>query len=187
MEHRAVDDAGRQIGRAAATRVERDVIGADAALVVVADAPIGAEIVALAGQREIVVAVEPHLAGPAGTSAPSAAIAAQAQAWLSLPPKPPPMRRVSTVTKASGMPRMRPTMCWTSVGSCVEAWTVISRPSPGIGERDLAFEIEMLLAADGELAFEPMRRGGQRGRDVAAAKIVVGQHARAGLQRVLDA
>ena len=44
-------------------------------------------------------------------------------------------------------------MCCTSVGSCVEACTVISRPSPGAASGDLALEIEMLLAADGELAF----------------------------------
>ena len=121
VEHRAVDDAGRQVGRAAAARVEHDVVGGDAAVVVVADRPVGAEIVALAGEDEIVVAVEPELARARRSArAASAASAAQAQAWLSLPPKPPPIRRVSTVTKESGRPRMRATMCWTSVGSWVE-------------------------------------------------------------------
>ena len=62
VEHRAVDDAGRQVGRAAAARVEDDVVDADAAVVVVADRPVGAEIVALAGEDEIVVAIEPQLA-----------------------------------------------------------------------------------------------------------------------------
>ena len=59
VEHRAVDDAGREVGRAAAIGVERDIVGADAAFVVEADAPIVAERVAFAGQLEIVVAVEP--------------------------------------------------------------------------------------------------------------------------------
>ena len=44
----------------------------------------------------------------------------------------------------------------------------------------------MLLAADRELALEPVRRVGDRRRHVAAAQIIVRQHARAGLQRVLD-
>ena len=56
----------------------------------------------------------------------------------------------------------------------------------GNGERDLAFEIEMLLPADLELALEPMRRGGKRALDVAAAVSIVGQHALAGDQRVGD-
>ena len=59
VKHRAVDDAGGEIGRAAAIGVERDVVDADLAFVVEADAPIVAERVALAGQLEIVVAVEP--------------------------------------------------------------------------------------------------------------------------------
>ena len=112
----------------------------------------------------------------------SAAMAAQAQAWLSLPPKPPPIRRVSTVTKASGTPRTRATMCCVSVGSCVEACTVISSPSPGMAKRGLAFEIEMLLAADRELAFEAMGGLADRGGRVAAAEGVIVLHALAGFR-----
>ncbi len=56
----------------------------------------------------------------------------------------------------------------------------------GNGERGLALEIEMLLAADRELALEPVRGGGDRGLRVAAAEGVVVLHARAGLQRVGD-
>ena len=62
VKHRAVADAGRQVRRAAAARVEHHLVAGDHALVVVADAPVGAEIVALAGQREIVVAIEADLA-----------------------------------------------------------------------------------------------------------------------------
>ena len=62
VEHRAVADAGRQVRGAAAARVERHVVTGDDALIVVSHPPISAEIVALAGQHEIVVAIEPDLA-----------------------------------------------------------------------------------------------------------------------------
>ena len=63
VKHRAVYHTGREIGRAAAARVEHDVVAGQDAPVVIADAPVGAEIVAFAGQHEIVVAVEAHFAG----------------------------------------------------------------------------------------------------------------------------
>ena len=66
VKHRAVDHAQREIGRAAASGVEHDVVAGDDAPIVEADAPVGAEIVALAGHHEIVVAIEPDLARPAG-------------------------------------------------------------------------------------------------------------------------
>ena len=62
VKHRAVDNAGREVGGAAAARVEHDVVAGDDAPVVIADAPVGAEIMALAGQHEIVVAVEANFA-----------------------------------------------------------------------------------------------------------------------------
>src|SRR5271165_1314760 len=132
VKHRAVDNAGRKIGGAAAARVEHHFVAGDDAPVVIADAPVGPEIMALAGQHEVVVAIEANLAGRPVTRAASAAIAAQVQAWLSLPPNPPPIRRVSTVTKASGTPRTRATICCVSVGSWLEACTIISSPSPGM-------------------------------------------------------
>ena len=62
MKHRAVTDARRKVRRTAAARVERHFVTRYTALVVVTHAPIGAEIVALAGQREVVVAVEADFA-----------------------------------------------------------------------------------------------------------------------------
>ena len=62
VKHRAVTDAGRKVRGTAAARVERDFVTGDHALVVVTHAPIGAEIVALAGQREVVIAIEADLA-----------------------------------------------------------------------------------------------------------------------------
>ena len=55
--------------------------------------------------------VEDNVAGRPVTRAASAAIAAQPLAWLSLPPKPPPMRRTHTSTEASAMPSTRATTC----------------------------------------------------------------------------
>ena len=62
MEHRAVHDAGGEIRRIAAAGEKLDRIALDAPLLVEADLPVAAEIVALAGEDEIVVAVEPQLA-----------------------------------------------------------------------------------------------------------------------------
>ena len=56
----------------------------------------------------------------------------------------------------------------------------------GNGERGLTFEIEMLLAADPQRAFEAARRARQGAGRVAAPEFVVRQNALAGLQRVLD-
>jgi hypothetical protein len=49
----------------------------------------------------------------------------------------------------------------------------------GYRQSRLPFEIEMLLPADGEAAFEPMRRTGQRSADIATAEIIIGQDAAA--------
>ena len=56
----------------------------------------------------------------------------------------------------------------------------------GRGQRDLAFQIEMLLPADPHHADRPVRRGGQRGGAVAAAEHIVGQHRLVARERVLD-
>ena len=77
----------------------------------------------------------------------SAATHANSDICVSLPPKPPPIRRHSTTTSWSAMPSARATMCCTSPGCCVDTWTCMPPRSRGIGERDLAFEIEVVLAA----------------------------------------
>ena len=62
MEHGAVHDAGGEIRRIAAAGEKIDRIALDAPLLVEADLPIAAEVVPLAGENEIVVAVETQLA-----------------------------------------------------------------------------------------------------------------------------
>ena len=155
MEHRAVDDAGRQVGRAAAARVEHHVIAGDDARLVVADAPVGAEIVALAGQREIVVAVEPHLARASGDAraergdgrpgAGLALLAAEAAAHAA---------RLHGHERVGNAEDARHDVLHFGrvLGRGVDRHFVALA---GNGEGNLAFEIEMLLAADRELALEP--------------------------------
>ena len=59
------------------------------------------------------------------TTVPSAAMAAYPCGCISLPPKPPPMRRHCTVTSWYGLPSTCETMSCVSVGCCVEDWTKI--------------------------------------------------------------
>ena len=56
----------------------------------------------------------------------------------------------------------------------------------GDGERDLAFEVEMLLAADPELAGDLPRRARDLLGGVAALEIVVREHRGVGDERVVD-
>jgi hypothetical protein len=53
-------------------------------------------------------------------------------------------------------------------------------------QRDLALEVEVLLAADREFARDPVGAGGDRGVGVAAAQAHRRQHVRLRLQRLLD-
>ncbi len=186
MEHRAVDHARREIRRAAAIGVELNVVDADAALGVEADAPIVAEGVALAGQFEIVVAVEPDLARRAGhvgaergdgrPGAGLALLAAEAAAHAAR------LHRHEGVGKPKD-----------ARDDVLHLGRVLRRspdrhlaPLAGRSHRDLSFEIEMLLPADVELAFEPMRREAKRRLHVAAAEIVIRQHARAAGEGVVN-
>ena len=82
------------------------------------------------------------------------------------------------------MSSTRATTCCTSVGCCVEEWTkhvaVLARDR----ERDLAFEIEMLLPADAKRSFEPVRRACNGGIDIAAAERIIRHDGFAALQGV---
>src|SRR5208337_809335 len=152
------DDAQREIGRAAATRVEHDVVAGDDAAFVEADAPVGAKVVALAGHHEIVVAIQPNLARPArhargerGHGRPRARLALLA---------------AEPAAHASGLDGDE------GVGNAEDArhdmlrlGRILARgvyrhlvAFSGNGERGLALEIEMLLAADREPALELVGR-----------------------------
>ena len=85
-------------------------------------------------------------------AAASAAAPATHEALLSLPPKPPPRRRTTVVTRLKSQPSIWAQTCCTSVGCWVEECTIHVAVLARQGEGDLAFEIEVLLPADAELA-----------------------------------
>ena len=157
VKHRAVTNAGRQVRGAAAARVERHFVAGDHALVVVTHSPIGAEIVALAGQREVVVAIEADLArsarharGERGDRRPGAGLAFLAAEAAAHAPRLHGDEGVRDSEDAGD--------------DVLRLGRVLRRgvhrhlvPFAGKGERRLALEIEMLLPADRELAIQPMR------------------------------
>ena len=148
VKHRAVTDAGRKVRGTAAARVERHFVTRDHALVVVSHSPIGAEIVALAGQCEIVVAIEADLArsprqarGERRDRRPGAGLAFLAAEAAAHP---------------AGFHGDEGVRYAEDAGDDVLRLRRILRRSvhrhlvafAGKGERRLAFEIEMLLPAD---------------------------------------
>ena len=158
MEHGAVDDAARQVRRIAAAGEMLDRIAQDAPLAVESHLPVAAEIVALAGEDEIVVAIEPQLAGPprdlrgkgrdgrplrrlALLAAEAAAHAADLAGDIG----------VRDAEHAGDDMLHLGRMLRRGIDVDV---AVLARDREG----DLALEIEMLLPADAELARERMRR-----------------------------
>ena len=65
------------------------------------------------------------------TCATAPAMAAKIAGCVSFPPKPPPMRRTSHATAASGRSSTRATIFWTSLGCCVEERMRMPPPSCG--------------------------------------------------------
>ena len=176
MEHGAVDDALGKVRGAAAAGEVLDGVALDPALAVEADPPVGAEIVALAGEDEVVVAVETDLAGAAGDAGGERGERS-------------PLRRLALLAPEAAAHSAH-LAGDVGVGQAEHAGDdvlhlrrVLGRGQDvhravlvGDGERDLAFEVEVLLAADAQGAFEPMRAPGDRGVGVAAAEGVVGEH-----------
>ena len=116
----------------------------------------------------------------------SAAMQAKGAAWVSLPPKPPPMRRTSTVTAWCGLAENRG-------DQVLHLARVLGRaPDQQVavlarhGKRDLALQIEVVLAAHPDAAREPMRRVGDRLLGLAAAHLVRRQDRGFLGERVLD-
>ena len=107
-------------------------------------------------------------------------------AWLSLPPNAPPMRRTSTVTALKGSPSRCATPCWTSVGCWVELHTCHLAGLAGDRERDLSFEIEMVLPAAAQFAGQSMRRRLERRLDLAAQDVLRGRDEAPARHRLLD-
>ena len=186
MEHGAVVDRAGEVRRIAAARGEHHVHRREPAVGVEADIVVGAEIVPLAGEAHVVVAVEAEFARPPGD--------ARGERRDRRP-----LRRLALLAAERaahaahldgdggvGKPEhLRDDVLQLArvLGRGVDQHVVLA----GNGERHLAFEIEVLLPADMEGAGEPARARRERRRAVALGERVVGQDVAIGFERVVDA
>ena len=99
---------------------------------------------------------------------PSAAIAAKPCGCISLPPKPPPIRRHCTVTACESRPSTWATISWVSDGMLGRALDEDLAVLVHQGERAVRLQVEVLLAAELELTGEPVGGLGQAGSGVTA-------------------
>ena len=141
---------------------------------------------ALAGQREVVVAIEADLArtagharGERGDRRPGAGLALLAAEAAAHAPRLDGDERVRYSEDAGDDVLRLGRILRRSVHRHLVAFA-------GKGERRLALEIEMLLPADRELALKPMRRLADRGGGVAAPEGIVVLHPLAADERVGD-
>ena len=186
MEHGAVDDAERQVLGIAAARRQRHVDRAQAALAREAGDVVDAEIVALAGHGHVVVAVEPHLARPAGLPCRQrgqrrplrrlALLAAEAAAHA------PHLDGDGVVVEAEDMGDDVLHLARVLGRGMHEHVAVLA----GDGQRHLALQVEMLLAAEAELAGHPLGRALQLLDRLAALELVVVEHRGAGDDGIVD-
>ena len=143
------------------------------------------KVMPLAGQGEIIVAVEPQLDGPPGQPRaqrrqrrPLAGLALLAAETAAHPPAHNGDRALAHAQHLGddvlhfvwvlrrGMHQHLPTLA-------------------GNGQRDLPFKVEMFLPADAQRAFHPTRRGGNDALRRASPEGIVRQHPRFELQRGL--
>ena len=179
MADRARGDRAGQVGRIAGARDHVDFGGEDAAVVVVADFVFVMEAVALAGDQHVVVAVgaqlDRALAGCAAAMADAAApqrrlrfLAAEAAAHA------PALDHDVVRVHAQ---RMRDHVLHLArvLGRALHQHALVFlRDRVG----DLAFEVELFLAADIQLALDRVRRAFERGLAVAALQAHRRQHVR---------
>ena len=186
MEHGAIDHADAAVGRAAATRVEIEIERANAAVGIVAHGIFHREVVALAGHRHVGVAIKPKLAGPPGH--------ARGQGRDHRP-----LRRLrflaaeaaAHAAHTAGHERIRHAQNARSdmlhfarmLGRRTDKdRAVLARH----GERDLAFQIKVLLPADADFSGAAQRRRGNRLGGVAIDEGVVRHHGLARGPALLD-
>ena len=168
MEQRPIRDRTAEIGRPAGPRPELAVNAGDLAVLVKADVVIDDEIVALAGDREIVVAVGTELDRPPelfggqrrnyGEEIPLGLLAAE-------PATHAPDRNRHRVGRHAESVADHVLDFARMLGRGEERDVVVLARN---GQGDLAFEIEMLLPADGHAAAEPVLGARKRRFGIAA-------------------
>ena len=186
MEHCAINDALTEIGRIAAAGEKRDISREYTPLIIKACLPIDAEIMALAGEHHVVVAIKPELAGFAGETRAKcgnrrplrglALLAAKAAAHA------PDLAGDIRVGNAEN-----PRHNVLNFGRVLrrgmnQHFRIFARN----GERNLPFEIKMLLTANPEHILQTVRRLCNPRCNVAAAIGVIGQDRLVALDGMLD-
>ena len=184
MEHGAVVDRAGQVGGIAAARRERDIHRREPAVIGEPGLVVDAEVVALAGQAHVVVAVEAELAGPPGD--------ARGERRDRRPLRRLALLAAEGAAHAADLDRHRGIGKPEDVGDDVlQLARMLGRGMhghlvlAGNGERHLAFEIEVLLSAHPEGARDPPRARRQRGGAVALVEGVIGKDVGVGLERVV--
>ena len=186
VAQRAAHHRGREIGDVSGPRGEHDVEPGDPPLPVESGLVAEQEVVPLAGDDHVVVAREPQLRRPAGGAREHrgdggddgrlALLAAERAAH------PPDLdgHRVGRQAK-----RVRDAVLHLGrvLGGGIDQHVGVF---PRHGERDLAFEVEMILPAAGRLAGDPVRRGVDRGRRVSPLHRLRLRDKALALQRFLD-
>jgi hypothetical protein len=175
MEHGSVVHAEGQIGGTAAAAVQRHVHGAENALGIEADAVVDAKIMALAGHDHVVVAVETDLGRPTGLRCGKGCergplcrlgfLAAKAAAHA-------PALAGDVGVGAFQHSRHAMLDLGRVLGGTIDGHGAAFMRN---GERDLALEVEVLLAADRQATVEAVAGAGERGLDVTAQELVGGK------------
>ena len=188
VKHGAIIDRAGKIGRIAAARGQHHATAPASAPLIEAHLVVGDEVMPLAGHQHVGVAVEAQLDRACRSCAP-----ARPRRRRSARPGFPcrrsrrPCAGIAPRCDWRGLARACATMLCTSVGCCVELWTSMPPSSCGMADRDLSFQVEMILAADddGGASDAAQRRAELRAR-IAAPHGLTGQHIALGGQRGAD-
>ncbi len=166
MQHRPVRDRKRQIHRPAAARQLQEFDPCDAAPGIHTHTVVDAEVVALAGDRHVVVAVIAHLGGPPqkprhqragyGQRVALAFLAAEAAAHA------PAFHPHRVHRQANGLGHLVLDLC-RMLGRGLDDHAPFGRQR----KRGLSFQVEVLLSAHGERSRDHLLRPGDGGRRVA--------------------